>query len=179
MKRCLILVAATLLSIHAIAQTKPAGQIKLNLAADGYIPIGSAAKGYNFGPGASIKLEVPVAQALYVTATAGFVSLKYKDDLVQLLRLTGNYTTANSFVPLKIGARYYVAPQVYLEGGVGGAFGTRSGLGNYYVYTPGAGFIIPIEYNYSFDIGLRYEGWIKEGNTPGFVGVHAAFKFGL
>lgn len=177
MKKILLLVGAlALFSINSFAQTGK--DIKLNIAIDGDIPVGSASDAYSFGIGATAKVEVPIASGAYFTANAGFTNMMYSKRVKNLLRDFGENSSGRNFIPLEAGVKYYFTKQFYGEGQIGAAIGAKSGVGTAFAYTPGIGFVLPVSDGNAVDLGFRYESWNKDGSLA-FLGLRVAYKFGL
>lgn len=142
---------------------------KLGIGADFAFPMGDFGDISKFGVGGSLLYQHPVAPNLNLTANAGYLSFKYKD-------VFGGGTSG--FVPVKVGARYFVAENFYVNGEIGAAFSTEKGGSTAFAYSPGLGIEFPVADKSSIDVGARYEGWSKNG-TLSFIGLRAAFNFGL
>lgn len=153
------------------AQTKdPAmsGQ-KFGVAAEFAFPTGTFGDFYNLGYGASLQFQTPIAEKLNFTATAGYLNFKAKDEFGG-----GNV----GFVPVKVGARYFLAENFYAGGELGASFGTKDGSGTAFAYTPNIGVEFPVSDKGSIDLGARYEAWSNDG-TLRFFGLRLAYNFGL
>jgi hypothetical protein len=81
-------------------------------------------------------------------------------------------------VPLKIGARYFLAENFYAGGELGAAIGTNSGSETSFIYTPHIGVEFPVADKSTIDLGARYEAWSNNG-TSRFIGLRLAYNFGL
>lgn len=147
---------------------------KLGIGAEFAFPMGDFGDVFNLGYGGSLLYQHPVAPNLNLTANAGFINFQTKD-----LPIVGKLNSG--FIPVKVGARYFVAENFYLNGEVGAAFGTKEGSGTRFAYSPGVGIEFPVADKSSIDVGARYEGWSKGDGTvaPSFIGLRAAFNFGL
>ncbi|RQO75342.1 hypothetical protein DBR43_08270 [Pedobacter sp. KBW06] len=145
---------------------------KLGIGAEFAFPMGDFGDLAKFGVGGSLLYQHPVAPNLNLTASAGYLSIKDKD-------IIGGNTTG--FVPVKVGARYFITENFYANAEVGASFGTKSGVGTRFAYSPGLGVEFPVADKAAIDLGVRYEGWSKGDAlvTPSFIGVRAAFNFGL
>jgi hypothetical protein len=142
---------------------------KLGIGAEFAFPTGDFGKVSKFGVGGSLLYQHPVAPNLNLTANAGYISFKAKD-------IIGGGTAG--FIPVKVGARYFVAENFYVNGELGAAFSTETGGSTAFAYSPGLGIEFPVADKSSIDVGARYEGWSKNG-TSSFIGLRAAFNFGL
>lgn len=153
------------------AQTKDvamSGQ-KLGIGAEFAFPTGTFGDVYDLGYGGSLQFQTPIAEKLNFTATAGYMNFKVKDNFGG-----GNFGA----IPVKLGARYFLAENFYAGGELGASFGTNKGAGTSFVYTPNIGVEFPVADNGSIDLGARYEAWSNNG-TARFIGLRLAYNFGL
>ncbi len=79
---------------------------------------------------------------------------------------------ALGFVPVKVGIKYNFAEAFYGEAQVGATFGTKSGTGTFFAYSPGIGY----NFGGGVDLGVRYEGWAHDG-TISQVAARLAYSF--
>jgi hypothetical protein len=150
MKRFLFLILL-FYAAQAIAQDEP---LKKAISIGGELGIPNASV-YSIGLGVSGKGEFPVSGKVAITATAAYSIFFYKSNLF------GNSKTPDAarFVPLKVGAKYYLNEGVYFEGELGTAIETNYLKQDLFAFSLGPGFIIPIKGKYGVDLGLRYEKW--------------------
>lgn len=139
-------------------------------------PAGDAKNLYSFGFGGSGKIEIPATPQFAITATAGYTSFYFKDNVKNALRAFGYSTTPAGFVPLKAGGKFYFSPVFYAEGEIGASIGTNKGSGTAFAYAPGIGTTIPLIGGNAIDIGLRYESWSQNYRFNQF-GLRVAYKF--
>lgn len=153
------------------AQTKDVAMSgnKFGIGAEFAFPTGSFGDFYDLGYGASLQFQTPIVEKLNFTATAGYLNFKAKDEIGG-----GNYGA----IPVKIGARYFIAENFYAGGELGASFGTEEGSETSFVYTPNIGVEFPVSDKGSIDLGARYEAWSNNG-TLKFVGLRLAYNFGL
>ncbi|WGQ11939.1 acyloxyacyl hydrolase [Pedobacter gandavensis] len=157
---------------NAQAQKDPAmNGPKLGIGAEFAFPVGNFGDFQNFGYGGSLNYQHPIAPNLNLTGSAGYINFESKEILG---------TKFNSgFIPVKAGARYFLAENFYINGELGASFATGSNnSGTAFVYSPGIGVEFPVSDKSSVDLGGRYEGWSNNG-TASFFGIRAAFNFGL
>lgn len=148
-----------------VAMTGP----KLGIGAEFAFPTGSYGDVYKLGYGGSLLYQHPVAANLNLTGSAGYLSFKAKDTFGG-----GSYGS----IPVKAGARYFVAENFFIGGELGAVFSTESGGGTAFAYSPGIGVEFPVADKSAIELGARYEGWSKNG-TRSFVGLRLAYNFGL
>jgi hypothetical protein len=170
MKKLFLLTAvAGLFAFSSVnAQTKSP---KLSLGAEFAFPIGDFGDFYNFGYGGSLQYQHPVAENLLVTGSAGYTNFQSKEIL--------GVKVNSGAIPVKAGARYYFGENFFAAGELGAAIGTEKGDKTGFVYSPGVGVEFPVSDKGGIEIGARYEGWSKNGGTSSFIGLRAAFNFGL
>lgn len=144
---------------------------KIGIGAEFAFPTGNFGDVYNFGYGGSLNYQHPVAPNMNLTASAGYINFETKEVLGAKFN--------SGFIPVKVGARYFLAENFYVNGEVGASFGTGDlNDGTAFVYSPGVGVEFPVSDKASIDLGGRYEGWSNNG-TLSFFGIRAAFNFGL
>lgn len=180
MKRLFLLSAiAGIFTFSSVsAQTKdPAmsGQ-KLGVGVDFAFPTGDFNNTHKLGFGGSLQFQTPIVEKLNFTASAGYLNFTGKDAInTPLGRLKyDNYGA----IPVKAGIRYFLAENFYAGGELGAAFGTSTGAGTSFIYTPNIGVEFPVADKASIDLGARYESWSHNG-TSRFVGLRLAYNFGL
>ena len=174
-KLILSLALITGLTYAASAQTEGAVR-KLSVGAEFGLP--TEKNSDEILVGGSLQFEQPVAKSLNVTVSAGYLSDMYTGDAKDALKAAG-FKTSYGFVPLKAGAKFYFGGNFYGAGEVGAAIGTDDGTGTALILAPTLGASFSVADKSSLDFGLRYENWSKDGNSTGFIGLRAAFAFGL
>ena len=163
------------LSYVASAQTEGAVQ-KLSIGAEFGLPTKSNSD--NLIIGGSLQYEHPVAKALSLTGSAGYLSNMVTGATRDALKLI-NAKTSSGIVPLKAGAKYYFGGNFYAAGEVGAAIGTQTGSTTLLALAPTLGASFSVADKSSLDFGLRYENWSGNGGSTGFMGLRAAYAFGL
>jgi hypothetical protein len=162
------------LAFTASAQTEGAVR-KLSVGAEFGIPTEGSDE---LLVGGSLQFEQPIAKSLNLTISAGYISDIVTGDSKDLLKAFG-LQTSYGFVPLKAGLKYYFAKNFYGAGEVGAAISTVDGGGTFLAYAPTLGASFSVSPKSALDFGLRYENWSKENGNTGFIGLRAAFSFGL
>lgn len=159
------------LGLAASAQTEGAVN-KISVGPEFLLPMGTLGDVYSLGYGGSVQGEFNVAPSLNLTASAGYISLTPKKEFK-------DFGFENSgVVPVKAGAKYYFGGNFYGAGELGAAFSTNEGGSTAFVYAPTLGASFAVSDKSSIDLGIRYEGWSNNG-TSSFIGIRAAFAFGL
>jgi len=174
MKRIFLLsaIAGIFAFSSASAQTKDVAMSgpKLGIGAEFAFPVGNFGDVFNLGYGGSLQYQHPVANNLNITGSAGYLSFKAKDEF-------GGGSIG--FIPVKAGARYFVAENIFINGELGAAFSTEDGGTTAFAYSPGVGVEFPVSDKGAVELGARYEGWSANSNTSSFIGLRLAYNFGL
>lgn len=153
------------------AQSNIAGP-KLGIGVDFAFPTGTYGDEANYGAGASLLYQHPLADNLRLTVNIGYLRFNGKEVFVGIKFREG-------YVPIKAGLKYFFTDHIYgaAEAGVAISTANGSGTGTAFAYSPGAGVEFPIANRSSLDIGVRYEGWSRSNGTRSFVGLRAGFNF--
>ena len=175
-------IIATVLFLFFYIVSIQAQQIQIGLAPEINFPTGNASNISGIGVGAALMAEVSVSPKYAVSASGGynlFVGKKYFGNRIQNI----------SAVPVKLGLKYYSAPEFYLEGQVGAAFHQSSTSKTSFVWSPGFGTYFKTGANkQKVMVGLRYEGWTNatyNSNSAlntisfSFIGLKLGYQFGL
>jgi len=170
MKKVLL---ATLLFLGVAATSFAQDGGKFSVGVEAGLPVGDGSKTQSFAIGGSLKYDIPIADALAFTISAGYTSFQGKTTTVSsgANSLTIKYPAAG-FVPVKAGIKYFLAESFYGEVQVGAAFSTQSRGGVAFAYSPGIGY----KFSDVLDLGVRYEGWSKNG-TVSQIGARLGFSF--
>lgn len=177
MKKLLLSLALVAgLGFAASAQTEGAVR-KLSIGAEFGLPVGDFSDDNMFA-GGSLQYEHPVAKSLNLTISGGYLANFLTGDLKTVAEALGSKTSFG-YIPLKAGAKYYFGGNFYAAGEVGASIGTTDGVGTAFAFAPGLGASFSVADKSSLDFGLRYENWSQDGGSRGFVGLRAAYAFGL
>lgn len=171
-----ILLALTIIAGTActtFAQTKSDDRGKFSAGVDAALTLGRTKVISSFGIGASLKYELPIAPGTWLTASAGYTCFLYKSDYKDKLKEFYDIDkSGESFAPVKVGMKYYIENGFFAEGQLGAVFGTRSGSGTAFAYSPGVGYT----FDGGFEASARYEGWSHDG-TVSQVALRLAYRF--
>ncbi len=143
---------------------------------------------YQDGLGGNIRIEFPITANLHATASIGYAV--YHSNL-KYLYLTPYQGTTNTstlpsgpppykYIPLKAGLRYYYAKYLYVAAEAGEAVKVQHGAMSSFIYSGGAGAVIPFGTHHGVDIGLRYEGGYKSIDADfkmSQLGIGVAYKY--
>ncbi|TDQ08831.1 hypothetical protein [Pedobacter metabolipauper] len=168
MKRKLLLVillsAVALDQVNAQQRLPSIHRAKIGLGPD--VIVARKEVGY----GGSLNIQVPILTKLSLTSTVSYYSFYTLENKKKV------NTFDPSFVPVKVGARYYVSDAVYLHGDAGYAYPKTDGDIKSFIITPGIGFEFPYKKS-AFDFGFRFEFWTDSPRT--FAALNAAWNFGF
>jgi len=131
---------------------------------------------YNIGYGASVNLETPLSSKFSAVVTSGYYRFSYKSLALSGYKKPG----ADSFIPIKAGAKYYIDPRFYTQAEVGTVLNKNDAyMGNLFTYSLGTGFLLPLGDSKTsmIDIGLRYEDWSKSSLQQ--FAIRVAYRFGF
>ena len=169
MKKVLIAIAfTTLLWNYSQAQDKASTNPNVfSLGLEASLPIGTFGDFYSFGIGGSVQIEHKISQQTGLTLNIGYISYSVKSSL-------GSGHTA--FIPVLAGVKQYFSPSIYGHAQLGASFGSGSGGGTYFTYSPGIGFVI----SKNIDALVKFVG-ISGGSGGGSlnsIAVRLAYNFG-
>lgn len=172
MKKLLILTALIWLTSLSLTMAQSKGDPKLGIGLDFSIPLGSTADVVNYGTGASLLYQQPLAEQLRFSVSAGYIKFNGKEVFVGIKYREG-------YIPIKAGLKYFVTENIYgsAEAGVALSTANGSGTGTAFAYAPGVGAEFPLGDRSSLDFGLRYEGWARSNGTRSFAALRAGFNF--
>ncbi len=173
MKKLFLVLTVITIGITSVkAQDKTlSSSILFSIGVEPSLPIGNFGDAYSFGIGGSLQGELQPSVDLGFTLNAGYINYSGKD-----VRLGGVTYNGGSFgiVPVLAGVKYYFSPKVYGHGQLGAGFGTSSGSGTSFVYTPGVGFYI----SDNIDLLVKYVGYSQNGGNLNSIGARLAYSFG-
>ncbi|MBE7176041.1 MAG: hypothetical protein INR69_06540 [Mucilaginibacter polytrichastri] len=166
------------------AQTDSRGSLRLGIG----IEAGAPTQNYtNLMLGGTAKLQYDLASSTSLTLTSGYYNLFTKN--LPVADVTGGAKTQDiGIVPLKLGAKIFVAPNVYIHPEAGAAFSVRDRQeGKFAYYQKGAMLDAAAGIGYASDSGLdfsiRYEQFFKNESknlqSLGFVALRVAYAFKL
>lgn len=167
----LAIFTTTNVNAQEVPSSNPSRQ-KLGVGINAGIPTNS---GSSFALGADLRYQVDIDRQLSIPITAGFTSIFNKDVTIG----STTYEVANfNYIPVKAGLKYFFSETgagAYGLAEVGAAFGTNSGSGTSFVYSPAIGYA----WSNGLDLGVKYEGLSKSGTSNGYVGLRLAYGFKL
>ena len=164
-----LIVSAVTVSFAQTSKSKDSGG-KFSIGVDPGLPVGSASDYSSFAIGGDIKYSLPAATNFDVGLSAG-----YSVFIGKTIDIGGTSIKAGNLkaIPVKLAGRYNFngSTGFFGEVGIGAAF-IQDGGGTAFAYAPGIGYAL----DGGFEIGVRYEGWSKNGSV-GQIGARLAYSF--
>jgi hypothetical protein len=157
-------------------------EFRLSVGPEAGIPLGDLSNGYNWNFGGSVQADIPVIHNLYVTVNAGYNNFFVKKDHADVVDKN------LQLIPVKAGLKYFPVGNIfYVQGEAGASFlANKSDLGAdksaAFVYAPQVGVLLKLAGKNYIDLGVRFEStaaFYDGGNTNNFLGLRAAYAFGL
>lgn len=131
---------------------------KFGIALNGGLPVGDEDY-FNASIGADARLQYNVTRKTSLMATTGYT------------HFLSDYEDAG-IVPLKVGFKSFFAPDFYVSGEAGAAFGVNTFDKTSFLWSPGVGFA-----NAKWDVSARYEAY--SNYNFGQVALRVAYAFKL
>ena len=178
------LITGALLIILVISNVSALGQqvgAKTKISVGGALafPTGISAKTYRQGYGGSLVAEYNLKGNLNAVGYLGYMHFRYRKDVRARFENYGEDTHISGVIPLKAGLKYYFGGIYYTEVLVGSAFTLGENSYQAFTYSPALGACIPINARFSADLGLRYESWVRNGESTSFYGARIALAMVL
>ncbi|MFC0516327.1 hypothetical protein ACFFGT_19065 [Mucilaginibacter angelicae] len=187
------LLTVLFIAFSFIAQGQRGNQTSLSVGTELDVPLNIGSYQYSGnditykgGFGVNLKLETPITQALHFTAGAGYIyfesnryylySVEYSSSQVYPKLHPGPYV----YLPVVAGLKYYWAKYFYVSAETGCAFKTNNKSYNSFIYSGGAGAVVPIGPHHGLDFGVRFERGYKniDYNHPiDQLGLNVAYKY--
>ena len=175
MKRITFLFLAIFSLFFAQAQK---GNNQLGVGLDVGVPLGDFGDAFGTGIGGSAKLLLGVGTSGQVTFTTGYMTFNAKD-------MPSGMDISANIIPFLLGYRHNLSG-IYIEPQAGyGIYGSKiSGMGSPYdgtdsegafTWAIGAGYAM----NPGLDLGVRYQGGTKEGDSNNLIGLSLRWNFAL
>lgn len=190
------LLTALFIAFSFVAHAQRGNQTSLSVGTELDVPLNIGSYQYN-GPditykggfGVNLKLEKPITKTLHFTAGLGFVyfesNLYYLYDNPAIDYLPNSYYSHDRpgpyvFLPVTAGLKYYWAKYFYLSAEAGSAFKLNNQSYTSFIYSGGAGAVVPIGPHHGLDFGVRFERGYKsiDYNHPiDQLGLNVAYKY--
>lgn len=148
------------LSILALGYGASAQETRVSIAANVGAPTST---GLSLSYGADLQADFGVAEALAITASAGYQTFSIKGG-----------GSAKGVIPILGGAKFmFGESNAYGHAQLGYAISTVSGGGGAFAYAPSVGYY----FSRNFDGSIKYLAWSKNDYTTGAVNLRLAYNF--
>jgi len=184
----LFLLATSAIAVKA--QTTPvtpsSGGIIYSVGVETGISTGNFKDTHKGNIGGSIQADIPVANQLYATVTAGYTNFFGKDNVYG----SGLSAVDLHYLPVMAGIKYFPISNFYVQGDAGAGFALNKKDQGYtktaaFLYTPQVGVQFPFGSKSYIDAGVRYEATTDftsnstYNSKVNFFGLRVAYGFGL
>lgn len=158
-----------------------AQQSIISLGPEINIPSGNSSNISSIGLGGFVKAEIGLSQKFGLTATGSLASFFGKKFL-------GVRSQTLTYLPVRVGLKYYRSENFYFEGMAGLAFPIGGSSKTAFTWSPGLGTLIKTGGSGKFDIGLRFEAqtstvqYIQTStkySSYSYIGLRFGYVFGL
>lgn len=172
MKKILFLSIAIFLTFTQLNAQTRSRESQIGLGLDAAFPVGDFKDVANYAIGVSLLYQKPVADNLSITGNVGYLRFHGPEVFTGIKYKQG-------FVPIKAGARYFIAGKFYGSAELGVSISTASGSGSgtSFIYVPGLGTTLRAGKTGSVDVSVRYESWSRSNGTLSFAGIRAGYNF--
>jgi len=150
------------------AQTTDKSAWRLGFGVEGGIPTGSIHDYSKFELGGTARLQYGIAKDVALTLTSGY----YNFFASQAAKDIGGESVG--LVPIKAGVKGFFSQNLYLGGEAGAGFETKYAKNTKLILSPAVGWA-----NKSWDVGVRYEGFLGQSDNYGIVALRLAYGFSL
>lgn len=120
-------------------------------------------KGFSVGAGIDVLAQYALSSNIAVTGDFGYTTVFAKDDNL----------ASFDILPLRVGLRYFPSSQFYFGAKIGTGIGVGKNSGSSTAYAFGAGLIMSPK----LDVSANYEGFSKNGVSPGYLGIRLGYFF--
>ena len=144
------------------------------------IPSGNSSNISSIGFGGYVKGELGLSHKFSLTATGSLTSFLGK----KFLGVTSQTLT---YLPVRLGLKYYPSENAYFEGQVGASFPVSGDSKTALTWSPGVGTFLKTRGGNKLDIGLRYEAQTSsvqytqmstKYSSFGYIGLRFGYVFG-
>jgi hypothetical protein len=197
MKKILILIlilSGAIYSASAQYYNNNAPAPKIGFFLSSGVAVGAASGAYPDANGIGFRLELPVKRSpVSVVLSAGYTFYvsqgSYSPDYYSYYDYgySNYYSSVASFIPVEAGIKIYLIHKFFIEGDAGVSFNVNSPSSDYtgqataFIYSPGAGYSFPLDYNNksNIDISLIYENRVEPGGGYSQVALRGVWNFNL
>jgi hypothetical protein len=164
------------------AQTTPPSVWRFGVGVEGGLPTGNAHDISNFELGGTARLQYGISKNLALTLTTGYYNFFGKTyDIIDPTTASAVEIHGRSLgiVPVKVGAKAFFTDNLYVGAEAGAGFEAHAIVDGAtkdtkLILSPALGWA-----NKSWDIGVRYDGFLGQNNNYGLAALRLAYGFGL
>lgn len=194
--RIALILLFTLFSFAAKAQR--GNQTSLSVGSEIIVPLNMHYRNdyndinFNSGFGISLRLEKPITSTLHFMAATGFVFTESNPKNIYF-RVNPDNSSGSSdifgygdvhrlyvYVPVTAGLKYYWLKHFYINAEAGSAFSANGRARNSFVYSGGAGAVVPVGPHHGLDFNLQFERGYKNNDYDHSIsqlGLNVAYKY--
>jgi len=172
MKKIILSAIIIIVSLSAFAQTE--NTFTFSAGPELGFATGSFSNTHSVGIGGTVQAEYLVMDKLKATATFGILNYVGKS------KTSNTDNAAQTVVPLRIGAKYFLAGGLYGGAQLGVAFLGNYNKGTAFAYSPlMLGYEFKLKSEKAFDATIKYDAYTGSGGigTMGTFGVRVAYIF--
>ncbi len=174
MKKIIVFTLVTFFTSSLVmAQGEP--KFKLSAGPELLIATGSFSNFSSFGIGATGQVEIKLQDKLYGTGTSGIIFYNGKS-----VAGTSTKQTGPTIIPVKVGAKYFLAGGVYGAAQIGLGFISNNinFNGTSFAYSPLIlGYEFKTKSDKAIDAAIKYDAYSGSGGTIGTIGARVAYIF--
>ena len=159
----------------AVLKAQDEKKLKFSVGPELSIAVGSFSNSSSFGVGGTGQVEINLQEKLYGTGTSGILFYNGKS-----VPNTNTKRTGIVIVPVRAGAKYFLAGGVYGAAQLGIAFISNNVdyNGTAFAYSPLIlGYEFKTNSDKSFDAAIKYDAYSVSGGTIGTFGARLAYVF--
>ena len=147
----------TLVCLNAFAQRNPEDPYTSKAISFGPELLLPGKTAYNYGVGASLKVEYPFSDLISFTGAVRYAQLHYtvSEDIF------GKFQDYKA-IPVLVGAKFFLDPDLYADVEAGAAFGINYDKQKSLALSFTLGYIFPIKNSTGLDVGVRFDDWGRD-----------------
>jgi len=169
---CILFAASTYAQQTSTSESPARRGLSLSIGPEVAFPLGTFKDFYKLGLGGSAKLNIPVANNIDLSVSAGYMAFSSKGlGMIDSVTINKN---SYSFIPFKAGVRFRTNGGFYIEPQAGYTqtkVQNMEGAG-YFTYAGNVGYMV----GRAIDLALRYEGVAATGESLKFIGFRVAYN---
>lgn len=139
----------------------------------------------NAGFSINLKLEKPITETLRFTVATGLVFTESSPQYLfssnsSNVFYDSDFHNLYAYLPVTAGLKYYWAKYFYVNAEAGSAFSINNRARTSFIYSGGAGVVVPIGPHHGLDFGLNFERGYKNTDYDHAIsqlGLNVAYKY--